>query len=100
MTRYSIEPRTGKYSKGHGILLFERKYRQQLLDVGLDDLKTVSKKTVHKPAEATGEFIGNKIANKIVKTKHAIDGNPRNFIEIIIPPETREEILNQLRNVL
>ena len=29
MTRYSIEPRTGMV--GHGILLFERKYRQQLL---------------------------------------------------------------------
>ena len=34
---------------------------------GLDDIKTASKKLVHKTAEATEELIGNKIADKIVK---------------------------------
>ena len=33
----------------------------------LDALKTASKKLVHKAAETTGEFIGNKLADKIVK---------------------------------
>ena len=33
----------------------------------LDTLKTASKTVVHKAAEATGEFIGNKLANKIAK---------------------------------
>ena len=31
---------------------------------GLDDLKTPSKKVVNKVAEATGEFIRNKVADK------------------------------------
>ena len=47
------------------------------MDTGLDTLKTASKNIVHKAAEATCEFIGNKIAeavaklneDKIVKTK-------------------------------
>ena len=32
---------------------------------GLDGLKTASKKVVHKAPEATGEFIGNKMADKL-----------------------------------
>ena len=59
-------------------LSLTRKYKKQLLDTGLDALKTDSKKVVHEVAEATGEFIGNKIADKIVKPKHVIDENPRN----------------------
>ena len=39
------------------------KYRK-LLATGLDALKTASKTLVHKAAEATGKFIGNKIAEK------------------------------------
>ena len=49
------------------------KYGKQLLDVatktGLDALKTASKKEVHKADEATGELMGNKIADKIVEPK-------------------------------
>ena len=108
MTQYSIEPKTRKYIKGYGFLLFPRKYRKQLLHTRLDALKTASKKVVHKVAEATGEFLGNKIADgvakskndKIVKPNHEIDENPRNVEEIIIPSEKREEILNELREVL
>ena len=44
MRRYSIEPRTRKYVKEHGFLSFERKYKKQVLDTGLDSLKTASKK--------------------------------------------------------
>ena len=74
----SVEPRTRKYVNGYGFLSFARKYRKQLLDIGIDSLKTAFKKVVHKATEATGECIGNKIADKIVKTKHIIDDNPRN----------------------
>ena len=70
------------------------------MDAGLDALKTASKKEIHKAAEATAEFIGNKIADKIVKPKHAIDVNPENVEEIIISSDEREEILNELRQVL
>ena len=34
--------------KGYGFLSFARKYKKQLLDAGLDSLKTASKKVVHK----------------------------------------------------
>ena len=45
MRRYSIEPRTRKYVKGYGFLSFARKYRKQLMDNGLDALKTAFKKS-------------------------------------------------------
>ena len=95
-----MEPRTRKYIKGYGFLSFARnfsnKYRKQLLDTGLDALLAV----VHKADEAIDEFIGNKIADKIVKQKPVIDKNSRNAEEIIILTEKREEILNELRQVL
>lgn len=71
MTHYFIDSRTRKYVKRYGHFSFARnlsnKYGQQLLNVGLDVLKTSSKKVAHKADEATDEFIGNKIAKKIVK---------------------------------
>ena len=104
MTRYSIEPRTRKYVKGYGFSSFTRnfsiEYKKQLLDTGLDALKTASKKVVPKAAKETSESIGNKIADKIVKPKHVINENPRNVEKIIIPPEKREEVLNESRQVL
>ena len=103
MTPCSVEPRTRKYVKGYGYLLFainfSDKYRKQLLDTGLGALKTASKKVVHKAAEGTCEFTGSEIADKIVKAKPAIDENSKNIEEVIIPPEKREEILNALRQV-
>ena len=101
MTRYSIEPKTRKYVKGYEFLSFARdlskNYRKQLLGTKLDVLKTAPKKVVHKSAEVTGEFIGNKVADNIVKAKPAIDGNSRNVKEITIPPAKRVEILIELR---
>ena len=64
---------------------------------GLDALKTTFKKVVHKAAE---EFIGNTIADKIVKPKSLSDKNSRKDEEIIIPLEKRQEILNEKRQVL
>ena len=43
MRQYSVEPRTKKYVKGYGFLLFARKHNKQLLDTGLDAVKTASK---------------------------------------------------------
>ena len=37
---YFIEPRTRKYVKGYGFLSLARKYKKQLLNAGLDSLKT------------------------------------------------------------
>ena len=96
MMRYSIEPRTRKKFKGYGSLSFatilSNKYGEQLLDTstkaGINVLKTTSKKLIPKAAEAWGEFLGNKIADKIVKLAE----NSKNVEEIIIPPEKRENI--------
>ena len=46
MTRCSMEQRTRKYVKRYGFLSFPRKYRKQLLNTGLNALKTISKKVV------------------------------------------------------
>ena len=58
MIQYSIEPRTRKYVKEYGFLSFARKCRKQLLDTGLDALKTASKEVAHEAAEATSEPTG------------------------------------------
>ena len=40
-----------------------------------DAIKTASKRAIQKPAEATGDLIGNKIANKIttISKKSSVD---------------------------
>ena len=98
MARYSIEPKTRKYVKGYGFLSFARnlsnKYGKKLLDTatktGLDAAKIASKKAAHKTGEAIGEFVRNKIAERIEKPKTACDENARNVKEIVIPPEERQ----------
>ena len=52
------------------------------MDTGIDAMKTASKKVVHKAAWATGEFIGNKIADTVAKLyydKIVIDENLRKY---------------------
>ena len=56
---------------------------------GLDTAKTTFKKVVHKTVETTGELIGNKITEEIVRPKPVSDANSRNVEEIVIPPEKR-----------
>ena len=72
---------------------------KQLLDAGLDSLKTASKKVVHKACE----FLRNKIACAVTKSNDdkivGTDENPRNIEEITILPEKGDEILNKLREV-
>ena len=97
MTQYYIGPRTRKYVEGYGFLSFATKYiKKQLLDKGLDALKTAYKKVVHK----TGEFLGNKIIDAVAESNDDKIVKEEPVEEIIIPPEKREEILNELRQVL
>ena len=103
--RYFIELRTKKCIKVYGILLFARNlsnnYGKQVFNTaakaGLDALKIASKKVVHK---AAGEFIGSKIADKILKLKPVSDDDLKDAEEKIIPPEKREKILKEFRLVL
>ena len=65
---------------------------------GMDAAKTASKRVVQKTAEATGDLIGNKIANKttlLVKTKSKEKEEERQ--EIYIPPEKRQQIIDDMR---
>ena len=78
------------------MLSFARKYKKQLLDTGLDAVKTASKKVVHK----AGEFIGNKITDVVTKSNNDKSVKQEPVEEIIIPLEKRDEILNKLRKVL
>ena len=102
--RYSTEPKFRKYVQGYGFLSFARKlgdrYGKKLIDTatrtGIDAAKTASKRFVQKTAEATGDLIGNKIADKITlvgKTKEKTN-KPK---EIYIPPEKRQQIINDLQ---
>ena len=70
---YSIEPIERRYVKGFGFLSFARNlnnnYGQKLADSGkksaTDAFKIASKRVIQKTAEATGDLIGNKIADNI-----------------------------------
>ena len=104
--RYSTEPRFKKYVKGYGFLSFARKfgdeYGKKIMDTvtktRIDAAKTASKRLVQKIAEAAGDLIGNKIADKITslgKTKSKEKEDERQ--EIYIPPEKRQQIIDDLR---
>ena len=93
--RYSKEPRFRKYVEGYGLLSFTRKFGdkcgKKLMDTatktGMDTAKTASKKVVPKTTEATGDLIGNKIADKITSIR-----KPKEIEEIYIPPEIIDDL--------
>ena len=91
------------------------KYSQKLLDSAkistADAIKTASKRGIQKTAEATGDLIGNKIADKITSgSKKPSNNNSNNNnstddenVELTahkkryISPEERQQIINELR---
>ena len=111
--RCSIEPRNRIYVKGYGFLSFAKnmgkslsnKYGQKLLDSAkkstTDAIKTAPKRAIRKIAEATGNLIGNKIADKITSVSKKSNNNED--VEITtnkkgyISPEERQKIINELR---
>ena len=88
MMCYSVQLRDQIFIKGYGFLYFAKnmsksigknisinltgKYSQIYFDhtkqFATDAFKTVSKRAIQKTAEATGDLIGNKIADKITGT--------------------------------
>ena len=122
--RYSIEPRDRIYVKGYGFLSFAKnmgknlsnKYGQKLLDSAkkstADAIKTASKRAIQKTAEATGDLISNKVADKTTsvskkkpdKELHDNDDETED-VEIVtskkrnISPEERKQIIEELRLV-
>ena len=90
------------------------KYGQKLLDSAktstTDAIKTDSKRAIQKTAEATGDVIGNKIADKITSvskksTKELQNNETEDDAEkathkkIYISPEERQYIIDELRLV-
>ena len=122
--RYSTEPRDRIYVKGYGFLSFAKnmgkslsnKYGQKLLDSAkkprADAMKTASKRAIQKPAEATVDLTGNKIADEITsvsnkKSTKELHNNDeiKEDVEITTPkkrcvsPEERQQIIKELRLV-
>ena len=122
--RYSLEPRDRIYVKGYGFLSFAKnigkslsnKYGQKLLDSAkkstTDVIKNTSKRAIQKTAEATGDLIGNEIADKIINvskkkpTKELPnDETKEEDVEIAtskkryISPEERKQIIEELKLV-
>ena len=127
--RYSLEPSYRKYVQGQGVMSFAknignnygkrlldnsidvgknmsnkhgRKILDKSMDAGKDFAKIAGKKALHKSAEATGEMIGNKIADRITrssrnKAQKEDDGIMEETQELIIPPEKREQIIRDLK---
>ena len=111
--RYSAEPKYKKYVEGYDFLSFARKlgdkYVKKLMNTATkkkkkadtDAAKTASKRVVLKTAEATGDLIVNKIADKITsvgktKSKGKEDETYKRK-EIYISPEKRQQIIDDLR---
>ena len=113
--RYSIEPRDRIYVKGYGFMSFTRsmsnKYGKKLVDTAkksaTDAIKAPSKRAIQKTAEATGDLIGNKIADKItsISKKKSDNNNNNDNVELTTPqnryisPEERRQIIDELRLV-
>ena len=127
--RYSLEPHYRRYVQGQGFMSFARnigdKYGKKLFDksldvgksmkkkygkrkldnnlsAGKDFAKIAGKKVLTKSAEATGDLIGNKIADRIIKSAKNKEQKEDDRImeeaqEIIIPPEKREQIIRDLK---
>ena len=109
--RYSIEPIERRYGKGYGFLSFSRnlnnKYDQKLADsakkCATKAFKISSKRASQKTAEATGELVGNKNADKIIKYSknpanepHSNDVSNEIPKERYISPQERQNIIDEL----
>ena len=127
--RYSLEPSYRRYVQGQGFMSFvknignkygrkifdkridvgqsmKKKYDKKILDnslsAGKDFAKIVGKKVLTKSAEATGDLIGNKIADRITKsTRNKAQKEDDRIMEetqeILIPPKKIEQIIRDLK---
>ena len=81
----------------HLLKNFGNKYGRKLMDTAtktwIDAAKTTSKRIVQKTAEATGDLIGNKIADQIT----SIAKPKEKEMEVYIPSEKRQQIIDDFR---
>ena len=98
-----MQPKFIQYNKGYGFLSFARKfsenYGKTLMDTATKNSDRCSKNCFKKSSlKVTGDLIENKIADKITslgKTKSK--GKEKEEQEIYVPPEKRQEIIDDLR---
>ena len=108
--RYSLEPHYRRYVQGQGFMSFARnignKNGKKLFDKSIDVSKNYGKKYDNKflnnSISATGDLIGNKIADRITKsTRNKAQKEDDRIMEetqeIIISPEKREQIIRDLK---
>ena len=110
--RHSIEPIEKRYVKCYGFLFFARnlnnKYGQKLVDSAkksaTDLFKIACKRDIQETAEATGDLIGNKIADRITSyskkqanESHSNDVSNEIPNERYISPQERQKIIDELR---
>ena len=83
-----------------------KKYSKKILDNSLsaakDFAKIAGKKVLTKSAEANGDMIGNKIADRITKsTRNKAQKEDDQIMEetqeTLVPPEKREQIIRDLK---
>ena len=112
---YHTDNKIRKYVKGYGFMSFAKnlgsKYGKKIMNKGISASKKfikvimvnyskikAGKKILTESAEATGDSIGSKIADKITSFKSK--EKPQRIEEteeIIIPADNRQQILNDLR---
>ena len=77
---------------------YGKKLMNTVTKTGMDAAKTSCKRVVQKTAETTGDLIGNKIADKITSIGKPKEKEKTNKAEeIYIPPEKRQQIIDDLR---
>ena len=85
-------------------------YGQKLLDSArkstTDAIKTTSKRVIQKTAKATGDLIGNKIADKITSVSKKCNNNNKNNEDVELTAhkkdtylQKKEQIIEELRLV-
>ena len=121
--RYSIEPRERRYVRGYGLLSFARnlgthttkvaknvsnKYGEKLSDTAkissANALKIVGQRAIQKTAAASGDLVGNFIADKIASISKRPATEPHSNVvsneipkERYISPQERQKIIDELR---
>ena len=81
---------------------YGRKILDKSMDAGKDFAKIAGKKVLYKSAEAAGDMIGNKIADRITKSSRnkaqkEDDRIMEEIQELVIPPEKRKQIIRDLK---
>ena len=98
-TGNSIKNSASKFNQSkYGKMLKIKDLAKGLKNQGSEFEKIAGKKILTKSAEATGDLIGSKIADKITLLK--VKNKPQEIIEeeeTIIPPEKRHQTLDDLR---